>query len=107
MRTTPWFITWLAAQAAQGGAADVGSAIPLEPSFVAAYDPNANCNCDPSVHFSHFTRCELTVGPNAHITVTHSHHKKCHPLASDYFSCTAVRWPRVNFLANFLPFTAE
>ena len=65
--------------------------IPDPPAFVTAYDPSLGCHCDPTTHFSHFTVCELTTGPNAHVTVTHTHHKRCHPLSADYFECIEVR----------------
>ena len=65
--------------------------MPLEPTLAASYDPAQNCNCDPTRHFSHFAVCQLSTGPNAHVTVTHTHHKACHPLSPGYFECIEVR----------------
>lgn len=59
---------------------------PLEaPAFVQAY-----CRCDPRVHFSHYTTCQVST--NNVVTVTHGHHKSCHPLQADYFTCAQDNW---------------
>jgi hypothetical protein len=48
------------------------------------------CHCDPLKHFSHFTTCAMVPQPVPHIVVTHTQHKKCHPLAEDYYDCVRV-----------------
>ena len=76
------------------------AAMPDEPL---AATPYGGCRCDPKFHFSPFTTCTVDTSGSAspHVVVSHSQHKKCHPLTTNYLTCIEVA--NLQITCNDLP----